>query len=123
MFTLGYPFHPWKEGKAIADGGSILSYIRETATKFGIDPLIRYRHRIVSASWSSDRGRWSVVVEVGQAKERKTFQCRFLYPAPPATTATTRRTCRRSRKRATGASSSTRSGGPRISITPASASW
>ena len=79
MFTLGYPFHPWKEGKAIADGGSILSYIRETATKFGIDPLIRYRHRIVSASWSSDRGRWSVVVEVGQAKERKTFQCRFLY--------------------------------------------
>ena len=32
MFTLGYPFRPWKNPKAIADGPAILSYIRETAT-------------------------------------------------------------------------------------------
>lgn len=31
MFTLGYPFHPWKAAKSIADGPSILAYIRETA--------------------------------------------------------------------------------------------
>src|SRR5215467_15985364 len=48
MFTLGYPFHPWKAAKAIADGPSILSYIRETATTFGIDPYIRFRHKIVA---------------------------------------------------------------------------
>src|SRR5581483_9004894 len=30
MFTLGYPFHPWRSAKAIADGPSILSYVRET---------------------------------------------------------------------------------------------
>ena len=27
MFTLGYAFKPWTEGKAIADGPSILKYI------------------------------------------------------------------------------------------------
>src|SRR3989449_1201894 len=29
MYTLGYWFRPWKETKAIADGPSILSYVRE----------------------------------------------------------------------------------------------
>ena len=31
MFTLGYKFKPWRSGKAIADGPSILNYIKETA--------------------------------------------------------------------------------------------
>src|ERR1700754_5276261 len=31
MYTLGYRFRPWKEAKAIADGPSILKYIREVA--------------------------------------------------------------------------------------------
>lgn len=81
MFTLGYPFHPWKEAKAIADGPAILSYIRETSTKFGIDPHIRFHHKILSASWSSDAQRWSVEAEVtnGETTERRTYRCRFLY--------------------------------------------
>src|SRR5262245_56098625 len=36
MYTLGYPFRPWREGKAIADGSSILKYLRETAQEYGI---------------------------------------------------------------------------------------
>ncbi len=79
MFTLGYPFHPWKEAKAIADGGSILSYIRETSTKFGIDPHIRFRHKIVSAAWSSKDARWTVSAQVGERAEPVRFRCRFLY--------------------------------------------
>src|SRR5215469_10466285 len=43
MFTLGYPFRPWQQDNAIADGGSILNYIRQTAETFGIDRKIRYR--------------------------------------------------------------------------------
>ena len=31
MYTLGYAFKPWTEAKAIADGPSILKYVRETA--------------------------------------------------------------------------------------------
>ena len=31
MHTLGYSFQPWRGAKAIADGSSILEYVRETA--------------------------------------------------------------------------------------------
>lgn len=79
MFTLGYPFHPWREAKAIADGPSILRYIRETSSKFGIDELIRFRHRIVRAAWSSEEARWQVDAEVGEARAPVRFRCRFLY--------------------------------------------
>ena len=48
MYTLGYRFRPWKEAKAIADGPSILKYIREVASDHGIDGRIRYRHRVVA---------------------------------------------------------------------------
>ena len=49
MFTLGYSFKPWTEAKAIADGPSILDYIRETAREHGIEQHIRYQHRVVRA--------------------------------------------------------------------------
>ena len=31
MYTLGYRFRPWTQAQAIADGPSILSYVRATA--------------------------------------------------------------------------------------------
>ena len=55
MFTLGYPFRPWTEAKAIADGDSILRYVRETAVALGIDRHIRFGRRVVAAAWSSAR--------------------------------------------------------------------
>jgi monooxygenase len=79
MFTLGYPFHPWKDPKAIADGPAILQYVRDTATKFGIDPHIRFRHKIVAARWSSADAQWSLDVEVGAQRAREVYRCRFLY--------------------------------------------
>ena len=33
MFTLGYRFRPWTRAQAIADGPSILSYVRDTARR------------------------------------------------------------------------------------------
>jgi monooxygenase len=60
MHTLGYSFRPWRQPKAIADGPSILQYIRETAEAYGIDREIRYGHRVESARWSSRDARWTV---------------------------------------------------------------
>jgi cation diffusion facilitator CzcD-associated flavoprotein CzcO len=37
MFTLGYSFRPWDGEKSIADGDSILQYIKDTATENGVD--------------------------------------------------------------------------------------
>ncbi len=78
MFTLGYPFRPWKEARAIADGSSILEYVRETAAAFGIDRHIRFNHRVLSASWSSTDVRWLLDM---QTSDRETVQvtCDFLY--------------------------------------------
>ena len=63
MFTLGYSFRPWDGEKSIADGASILQYIKDTAAVEGIDQHIRFHHRIVSADWSTADGAWHVTAE------------------------------------------------------------
>ncbi|MDQ3037638.1 MAG: NAD(P)/FAD-dependent oxidoreductase [Myxococcota bacterium] len=76
MYTLGYSFKPWSERKAIADGASILSYVRETARESDIDSHIRFRHRVKRASWSSEDARWTVEAE--RDGELVRFTCGFL---------------------------------------------
>ena len=63
MFTLGYDFKPWTEGKAIADGPAILNYIKETAAEHGIDEHIRYDRRVVAMDWKSSEGHWRLSLE------------------------------------------------------------
>ena len=59
MYTLGFPFRPWRGDKAIADGADIRTYVEETAREFGIHRRIRFGHRAVRADWSSARRRRS----------------------------------------------------------------
>ncbi len=63
MFTLGYRFRPWVGDQALADGASILDYVRDTAREYDVDRHIRYDHRVVEASWDSATARWTVTVE------------------------------------------------------------
>ncbi len=79
MYTLGYRFRPWGEGKAIADGPSIKRYIEDTAREFAIDRKIRFGHRMVRAEWSSETARWTVDVEVGAERMSAQYTCGFLY--------------------------------------------
>jgi len=79
MFTLGYPFRPWQDAKAIADGPAILKYIRETANEFGIDRHIRFQQRLKSASWSSERALWLLEVEDLALGKTSLYSCNFLY--------------------------------------------
>ncbi|HEX6717987.1 MAG TPA: NAD(P)/FAD-dependent oxidoreductase [Pyrinomonadaceae bacterium] len=79
MYTLGYRFRPWRETKAMADGPSILRYIRDTATEYGVDKKIRYNHRVRRASWASDDARWTVEAETGPEKALVQLTCNFLY--------------------------------------------
>jgi len=78
MYTLGYSFRPWQDAKVIADGPSILQYVRQTAEAFGIDRKIRFSHRVQSATWSSADARWTVEAVRGQDQEHVTFTCNFL---------------------------------------------
>lgn len=77
MYTLGFPFYPWKDPKAIADGPAILSYIKETAATFGIDKKIQYNHQVSDANWSSVEKEWTITVKVNPEVTSQ-MRCKFL---------------------------------------------
>ncbi|AYV44841.1 FAD-containing monooxygenase EthA [Caulobacter flavus] len=79
MYTLGYAFKPWRQAKAIADGPSILNYVRETATEAGVDEHIRFRHKVRRAEWSSQTASWTVEAERLDTGEIVKIACGFLY--------------------------------------------
>jgi len=72
MYTLGFPFRPWRGEKAIVDGAAIREYVEETARQFGIDRHIRFGHKAVRACWSSAEARWTVEIE-GRAPVTASF--------------------------------------------------
>jgi cation diffusion facilitator CzcD-associated flavoprotein CzcO len=78
MFTLGFPFRPWRESATIADGPSILAYLRETAAEFGIDRHIRFGRRVTAATWSSAAQRWEVEVLADDGSVER-LTCDFLF--------------------------------------------
>ena len=81
LHTFGYEFRPWRSEVAIADAGSILAYVRETAAAYGIDRQIRYRTKAVAASWSTADALWTVTTENTETGEQDTVTCRWLLSA------------------------------------------
>ena len=77
MHTMGYCFRPWREPKSIADGQSILRYIRETAEEHEIDRKIRFHHPVTRASWSSPDAQWTV--EANGPDGPVCLTCNFLF--------------------------------------------
>jgi len=79
MHTLGYRFKPWTATKSIADGDSILEYVRRTARESGVDRRIRFHHRVLDAAWSSAENRWAVEAERTDTGETVRLTCSFLW--------------------------------------------
>jgi cyclohexanone monooxygenase len=79
MYTLGYAFKPWLGENAIADGPSIRNYIEDTAREHDLPRHIRYGHKVVAASWSSETACWTVDVEQVSTGTRQSMYARFLY--------------------------------------------
>ncbi len=79
MFTLGYSFRPWPNKESIADGASILQYIKDTASEAGIDEKIRFQHRIVAADWSTEDARWRVTAQRTDTGETFELTCGFMF--------------------------------------------
>ncbi len=77
MFTFGFGWRPWPGDRALADGPSILAYLRTVAEEYGVDELIRYRHRVTGASWDSATQLWTV--EVDHAGTPTTITAGFLW--------------------------------------------
>jgi len=79
MYTLGFPFRPWDSDTSIADGQSILTYLRETASAYGIDQKIRFGHRVARATWSSEEDRWTVEATRTDTGQSVVLTCSFLF--------------------------------------------
>jgi cation diffusion facilitator CzcD-associated flavoprotein CzcO len=79
MHTLGYEFKPWVADKSIADGPAILAYLRETVAENDLGRHVRFNHRVVAASWSSDESRWTVTVDRGGNGDKVQMTCSYLF--------------------------------------------
>jgi monooxygenase len=67
LHTFGYEFKPWLHEHAIADAHLIKDYLHETLTENRLTDLVRFRHRVLGAEWSTDDGRWTLSVEATDA--------------------------------------------------------
>ena len=122
LHTFCYAFKPWLEDKSIADGDSILSYIRETAEEYGVaraHPLRPQgdRRRLVIRGGALDdrgdalRGGAEFTLQLALLRRRLLpTTTRATFPSFPESSASTGR-------------SSIPSSGPRTSTTTASAWW
>jgi len=81
MYTLGFSFRPWKTDQSIAEGQTILDYVKDTAHEFGIDKKIQFEHKVLAADWDSANARWTVRVQrtVDGRTEQLNYRCSFLY--------------------------------------------
>ncbi len=78
LFTFGYKFKPWR-GPSIATSGEILSYLDEVIDESDLVDVIRYRHRVTAASWSTEERRWTVEVAREDTGEHLRFTTDFLW--------------------------------------------
>ena len=79
MHTLGYSFRPWDGEKSIADGDSILQYIKDTAAESGVDAHIRFGHRITAADWSTPESVWHITAVRSDTNETVHLTAGFLF--------------------------------------------
>jgi monooxygenase len=81
LHTYGYEFKPWTDAKAIAGADRILTYLRETATEYGIDRHIRYGHQVLEADWSSEERRWTVRAQCADTGEEIVLTAGWFFAA------------------------------------------
>lgn len=77
MHTLGYRFKPWIHDKSIADGPSILEYIKETIDENDLMNDIHLKNKVSSANWNTKKSIWEL--EVKEEENLKKITCNFLF--------------------------------------------
>ncbi len=78
LYTYGYSFKPWT-GAPIATAQEIRKYMSDVIEENGLAEHIRYRHRITTASWSSDTNRWTIEAIQLDTGETLHFTSAFLW--------------------------------------------
>jgi len=78
LYTFGYRFKPWTSAP-IATAAEILRYMGDVIAEHDIGRHIRYRHRIISASWSSADNMWTLGAVRTDTQKCLYFTANFLW--------------------------------------------
>ncbi|MEE2904339.1 MAG: NAD(P)/FAD-dependent oxidoreductase [Myxococcota bacterium] len=78
MYTFGFAFRPWTDGKVFADGPSIRKYVNETAQESEIEKDIQFGYRVTAAEWSSTEAKWSLRAQSSHSEEVIQYTCQFV---------------------------------------------
>ena len=75
----GYAFswYKWPSISGIVDGKTIWQYVEDAAKSQGIEKKIRFSHRVVRASWSSEDSQWTMHVTTPDGP--RVFLTRFIF--------------------------------------------
>lgn len=77
MYTFAYSFKPWTEREYIGSADRIKNYLNELVEDEKLREYIRFRQRVINASWSSVTERWTCTVKRNDGTEYK-ISCKFL---------------------------------------------
>ncbi|MFW0783465.1 NAD(P)/FAD-dependent oxidoreductase [Gordonia sp. CPCC 206044] len=77
IFTLSFPFEPWRRPEALAQGPDIRDYVTTTAAKHHITEHIRFGQHVQTADWDSTTDTWSIVADTDEGEV--TYRTRFVY--------------------------------------------
>jgi len=78
LYTFGYRFKPWV-GAPIASGDEIRKYMGEVIEENDLGSHIRYGHKIISASWSSEDSLWTIEARRTDNGQTLYFTANFLW--------------------------------------------
>jgi cation diffusion facilitator CzcD-associated flavoprotein CzcO len=81
LITYGYAYKPWTDSRAIAPGGAILDYLRETVNEYDLEPHLRLGRKVINASWSSADSRWTVSMLNAATDAVETLTARWIFSA------------------------------------------
>ncbi len=79
MATLGFKFKPWRKSSFLADGPSIMEYLRETIEEYDLQSLIKCKQHVNAADWNPQTGRWTLNVKNKDSGKTDHYHARFVY--------------------------------------------
>ena len=79
MHTMGFRFKPWTEPKTIADGPSIIKYLKEALEENNLEEKIQFQKKVLSSSWNTSEALWTLEVEDQSSKSIELMTCNILY--------------------------------------------
>jgi monooxygenase len=79
MYTLGFPFRPWRGEASFPSGAEIRDYVEDTARERAVTGRIHHGQRVTRLEWSTQERRWTVTARTADGEVRHTAP--FVYLA------------------------------------------